>query len=181
MLANANSPTDASSLDRNVREVVAICATHDLAHGEPNDLVTFMRALHEDKHLAMNFWSLVARLTDKGGPHPNQPDWILATIVEGVTGRSLDEVRAVGPAHRVLVSRLASMLAGEDVLAPIPEISNTPVAEPSKAAEEMIPVRQARQAEIAEITPRQSRTSAALASVRKSREAPPIAPIIQLA
>lgn len=174
MLANANSKTDSMPLDRNVREVVAICATHSLSYGEPNDLVGFMRALNENKLLAMNFWSLVARLSDKGGPHPNQPDWILATIVEGVTGRTLDEVRAVGPAHRVLVTRLANMLAGEDVLDPIADV---PPTEPVRASDEMLPARKAKQADIAEITPRQSRTAAALASARKSSETAPIEPI----
>jgi TonB family protein len=173
MLANANSQTDSMPLDRNIREVVAICATHDLPHGEPNDLVGFMRALNENKHLAMNFWSLVARLSEKG-PHSSQPDWILAIIVEGVTGRSLDQVREVGPAHRVLVSRLASMLAGEDMKEPLPDVS---LREPLPAPKEMLPVRKARASDVADITPRQSRTSAALAAVQGSRESVPIAPI----
>jgi TonB family protein len=122
MLANANPKIDAVPADRNVREFVAICAKHCVPYGELNNLAGFMRALHDNKHLAMNFWSVVARMSERPAPEANGPDWMLAAIVEAVTGLPLEEVREAGPAHRLVVSRLASMLAGEDVQTPVEEM-----------------------------------------------------------
>src|SRR5690242_293095 len=122
MLANANpqlneTPNE-TPVDRNVREVIAILAKNAVQYGDLNSLVGFMRALNENKQFAMNFWSLVARLSAQQSDAGN-PEWLLAAIVQAVTTMPLAEVRAAGPAHRVLVMRLAKMLAGEDIQEPI--------------------------------------------------------------
>ncbi len=58
------SPRAAPDAGRPVRELEALCAKHNLARGSARDLAPFLRALDENKLLAMNFWSVVARLTD---------------------------------------------------------------------------------------------------------------------
>ena len=115
MLANANPQLDAIPVDPRIREIVAVCAKHGVNHGEPDDIIRFMRSLHDNKFFAMKFWSVVARVSEDQRPESPEPDWLLETVVEGVTGRTVAEISATGPAHRVLVSKLSSLLAGEDV------------------------------------------------------------------
>ena len=129
MLANANPQLNEAPADRNVREVIAICAKDGVPYGELNSLVGFMRALNENKQFAMHFWSLVSRLSQQSHDAEN-PEWLLAALVEGVTAKPLAEVREAGPAHRVLVTRLAKMLAGEDVQEPVQDVSATPASGP---------------------------------------------------
>ena len=130
MLANANSNTDAQldpvSSDRNVREIIAVCAKHEIPCGTTENLAGFMRALYDNKHLAMDFWAVVARLTGSGGEAAS-PDGLLAIVVEGVTGQTIAEVRATGPADSALVGKLARILAGHDEL-PAPESKFPPQA-----------------------------------------------------
>jgi hypothetical protein len=97
---------------RPVREFEAICARNRLNCGSPEALAPFQRALDENKQLAMNFWSVVARLSDAtNGPGLNETA-ILAAIVRAVTGEEIDQLReSQGPA----IDRLARLLAGEDV------------------------------------------------------------------
>jgi len=122
MLANANPRADAVlAPDPTTREIVAVCAKHSVAYGSPDDLVGFMRALHENKHLAMDFWSTVARLTKERRGWVTEPDWLLIAIIEGVTGQSVAVATASPGAQRLLVRKLASMLAGQDVPSPAEE------------------------------------------------------------
>ena len=125
MLANANPQLNEAPVDRNVREVIAVCAKNGIAYGELNSLVGFMRALKDNKQFAMNFWSLVARLSEQPAD-PANPEWLLGTIVEGVTGMPLAKVRDAGPAHRVLVTRLSKMIAGEDIQNPVDDVPAAP-------------------------------------------------------
>lgn len=117
MQAASNSGGDAIPTDRSIREIVAVCAKHGIPYGEPDSLAEFVRSLQQNKHFAMDFWSVVARLGGDGSP-----DRLLAVIVEGVTGQTIAEVSATDPAAALLLSRLARMLAGEDVsgLEPFP-------------------------------------------------------------
>jgi outer membrane biosynthesis protein TonB len=111
---DAPEPYRSSSTDpgRPVREFEAICAKHNLACGAPENLVPFLGALTDNKLLAMNFWSVVARLSDgRHGPALSQ-DQILAAIVQAVTGQSKDNI---GPAQQEPIAQLGRMLAGEDV------------------------------------------------------------------
>ena len=134
MLANANPQLNEVPVDRSVREVIAVCAKNGIAYGELNSLVGFMRALKDNKQFAMNFWSLVARLSGQPAD-PANPEWLLAAIVEGVTAMPLAEVRKAGPAHRVLVDRLAKMLAGEDIQDPANDIPAAAATTPKLAPE----------------------------------------------
>ncbi len=115
MLANANSELDALPVDPKVREIVVVCAKHGVSHGEPDDLISFMRSLHDNKLFAMKFWSVVARISEDQRPASPEPEWLLEAVVEGVTGRTVAEISATGPAHRVLARKLSSLLAGEDI------------------------------------------------------------------
>ena len=68
----------------------------------------------------MEFWALVARVTDRDPAVALHPDALLGAIVEAVSGQTLAEANAAGSAERLLVRKFASMLAGEDVDAPMP-------------------------------------------------------------
>src|SRR6185437_386457 len=108
----APSPTDAVDSGRPIREFEAICAKHNLACGAPENLVPFLAALAENKLLAMNFWSVVARLSDgRHGPALSQ-EQILAAIVQAVTGQSKDKIAS---AQQEPITQLGRMLAGEDI------------------------------------------------------------------
>ena len=96
---------------RPVREFEAVCMKHSLARGESKDLAPFLRTLGENKLLAMNFWSVVARLGEpKHGALSQQQ--VLAAIVRAVTGQSIEDAnQSLQPD----IDRLARLLAGEDV------------------------------------------------------------------
>jgi TonB family protein len=101
-----------------VGQIEAVCFKHSIPCGDPDSLERFVRALHDDKYLAMDFWSLVARLTDQ---HQSaEPNYLLIAIVEGVTGHGLDDVNASSTTQRLLVRQIAGLLAGEDVQTPLP-------------------------------------------------------------
>ena len=113
------APNDDSALRPiPVGEIEAVCSKHSIPCGEPDSLERFILALRDNKHLAMDFWSLVARLTDRYPSADSGP--LLAAIVQGVTGRSLDDVKASGTAQQLLVREIAGLLAGEDVQPPLP-------------------------------------------------------------
>jgi len=125
---------------RPVREFEAICAKHNLACGTPDALTAFQRALDENKSLAMNFWSVVARLGDSShGPGLGESD-ILAAIVRAVTGQPIEQARE---SQASSVDRLARLLAGEDLSldpittsAPHVPAAQAVIPEPAAAQEE---------------------------------------------
>lgn len=128
---NITAPIDAVPSDRNVREIVAVCAKHNIPCGEPEHFAKFMRALYDDKHFAMDFWRVVARVTKNAGD-TIRPDRLLTIVVEGVTGKTVAQIRATGPAEASLVAKLTRVLAGEDDLsAPIATVAPEPVREPN--------------------------------------------------
>src|ERR1700727_613137 len=87
--------------DPSVEKIEAVCSKHSIPSGEPDSLERFVDALRDDKHLAMDFWSLVARLPDQ------DPTYLLAAIVQSVTGRNLDDVNASSTTQRLLVREIA--------------------------------------------------------------------------
>ncbi len=117
MAANTNLRAELDQEGRPVRQVIAICAKHSVAYGSPDDLPGFMTALNENKHLAMDFWSMVARISDRS--ETKDPRWLLKIIVEGVTGQSLADFDAADGQQRVPLQKLANMLAGEDIQTPV--------------------------------------------------------------
>jgi TonB family protein len=126
----ANPQTSQVSVDPYVRKIASVCDMHGVTVGCPANLAGFMGALDENKHLAMDFWAILARMSDErsgqsAGPSSGASNGrMLAAIVEGVTGRSVAEVAAGGSEQGQLVGRLVSMLAGEDVGSPVAEAEN---------------------------------------------------------
>ena len=136
-LAIQTSPIQKSA----IQKVAKVCVMHGLPIGSTADLGTFMRALDTDKLLAMNFWSLVVKITDQindefqltsegfSSTGPNAT--LLEAIAHGVTRRSVAEVEAAGGEPRWLIQQMAAMLAGEDIQ--IPAAIPAPSATASKA------------------------------------------------
>ena len=118
MSTTPNHRIEAIPVDRPSREIAAICAKHGIECGSSDSLWDLMQGLDENKHLAMDFWSFVARIGDQNPGNAEDPDWLLRIIVQGVTGQSLEELNEAGVAQRLPVRKLASMLAGEDVQTP---------------------------------------------------------------
>jgi TonB family protein len=127
MSALANSLHKPERFDAYVRRFHGICAMHGIQVGSRGDLCGFMQRLMEDRHLSMDFWSFVGKLSGREGGELSD-DQMLAVIVEGVTGgqSSEEDVRVVGD--------LRAMLAGVDIqgpgmgqveLAPFPPRSET--------------------------------------------------------
>jgi hypothetical protein len=117
MAANTNLRAELNPEGRPLRQVIAICAKHGVAYGSPDDLPGFMTALSENKHLAMDFWSMIARINDCS--ETTDPRWLLRIIVEGVTGQSLADLDAADVHQKAPLQKLASMLAGEDIQTPV--------------------------------------------------------------
>lgn len=146
----ANPKLDASSLNRTSREIAALCEKHAVPCGAPEDLANLLHALGQNKLLAMEFWSLIARVTDRD-PAAATDNSLLAVIVEAVTGQTLDEANSASSTERLLVRKFANMLAGEDIHAPIApgpfaaardlsgELQREPKQEPKPAAAPLPP------------------------------------------
>ena len=120
MLANANPHVDATPdaipTDRNVREIIAVCAKHGLDYGRLESFAPFMQALNSDKHLAMTFWAAVARIEKNSGVLP--PGVLLEAIVAAVTSKTVEELKAAGRSQQLLLDQLSSLLAGDDLQSP---------------------------------------------------------------
>jgi len=123
MFAKANPNVGPVPLSSYVRKIAMVCEMHAVPRGAAHHLIGFLVALEENKHLAMDFWSLVARMSDADSDasvdsiagSASDSNRLLAVIVEGVTASSVAEVRDVGPEEKRAVAALASMLAGHDV------------------------------------------------------------------
>jgi hypothetical protein len=111
MSALANSLHKPERFDAYVRRFRAICAMHGIQVGSRGDLCGFMQKLMEDRHLSMDFWSFVGKLSGREGGELSD-DQMLAVIVEGVTGGESSEEDG-----RV-VDDLRAMLAGVDIQGP---------------------------------------------------------------
>jgi TonB family protein len=159
MAARSNTNLNPLSGSGFVRKIEMVCDMHGVTFGSPANLAGFVQALDGNKHLAMDFWSLVGRMSETAGPSPTgaaasgpaAPEQaevtrasaavedvsdgrtangrMLETIVEGVTGQSVADVIAAGGAARRSVGDLASLLAGEDIYAPEVTPSGAPPAE----------------------------------------------------
>src|ERR1700738_614255 len=121
MAVRTNAAALPVTRERQVGRIAAVCDMHRAPFGSASDLTDFLRALDENKHLAMDFWAIVERLTDEKSTHPSSRSlnaWILELIVEGVTNCSVAEMMAMAGEPRQAVAQLASMLGGEDVHRP---------------------------------------------------------------
>jgi hypothetical protein len=135
-LKSHNSPklqNSTVSANPYAKKITTICMMHGIPSGAGGDLGTFMRALNTDKLLAMNFWSLVVKITDQISAQENGSNVaLLEAISEGVTGLSVAELETGGGEPKWLIQQMAAMLAGEDIQ--IPAAANVPAAAVAPAA-----------------------------------------------
>jgi TonB family protein len=87
---------------------------HGIQVGSHKELPGFLRKLVDDRHLAMDFWAFIGKLSDREGGELSD-DQVLGVVVEGLTDAEVSEVD--GGAKRT-VDGLRAMLAGVDILGP---------------------------------------------------------------
>jgi TonB family protein len=114
MSAYANSLQKPESFESYVRKFRVICVMHSVQVGSPADLPAFLQKLINDRHLAMDFWGFVGKLTDREGGDLSD-EQLLALVVEGIAN---SEVPLDNPNLTRTVDDLRAMLAGVDVHAP---------------------------------------------------------------
>ncbi|MDE1176746.1 MAG: energy transducer TonB [Edaphobacter sp.] len=119
--------TDEQKLEEHgqaVKRLRSLFDMHHLPFGAPEHLGGLLVSLHESRHFAMDFWSLVNTLSDSGSGSLNE-DQMLHAVVEASAGTGPDAL----PEHeRPGVHELRQMLAGVDIARPV-ELP-APIAEP---------------------------------------------------
>jgi TonB family protein len=120
MSAYANSLQKPEGFDKYVRKFRSICTMHGVQIGSRTKLPDFMRKLGDDRHLAMDFWAFIGKLSDREGGELSD-DQMLGVVVEGITEGEISEED--GGQMRT-VDDLRAMLAGVDIKSP----EQTPVA-----------------------------------------------------
>jgi hypothetical protein len=104
-----------------VNNVAIVCDRHRVARGGPADLASFLRALSRNKHLAMDFWSVVTRMSGVAAGQSEVPDWrarqemTLEAIVRAIAGLGVSETAAAGADSQLATTHMASLLAGADI------------------------------------------------------------------
>src|SRR5260370_13825305 len=73
------------------RKFRSICMMHGLQVGSRTELPAFLRKLIDDRHLAMDFWAFVGKLSDREGGELSD-DQVLGVVVEGITDAEISEV-----------------------------------------------------------------------------------------
>ena len=111
MSAFANSLHKPERYDLSVRKFRSICAMHGVQMGSRADLPVFMQKLMDDRHLAMDFWAFVSKLSNREGGEFSD-DQVLAVVTEGVAGSELSEEN---DDTRQVLDHLRAMLSGVDV------------------------------------------------------------------
>jgi hypothetical protein len=130
------------TVDSMMTKVASVYEHHRTPFGRPADLEDFLQALQQDKHLAMDFWAVVSRLSEDPSepscpessaaptgevPSSILPEMTLEAIVRVTTGLTVSEMRASGDGSRQAVVRLENLLAGKDAACDTP-VSDAPVA-----------------------------------------------------
>jgi TonB family protein len=87
---------------------------HNVAFGSPENLGGVLLSLHEDRHFAMDFWSVVNALSSQEINAPGDEE-MLETVIESATGK---ESAALPEYERPGVTELRLMLAGVDTSRP---------------------------------------------------------------
>jgi hypothetical protein len=122
------------SLDSMTQSVASVCHRHGAPTGSPSDLEGLLRELHRNKHLAMDFWSMVSQMSVPANalgvdPEPRGmvaisgaapsarmlQELALEAIVRAVTRMSVFEMMVAGGEPPQAVAHLASLLAGSDL------------------------------------------------------------------
>jgi TonB family protein len=111
MSAYANSLQKPEGFDRYVRKFRSICMLHGVQIGSRTQLPGFMRKLVEDRHLAMDFWAFISKLSDREGGELSD-DQMLGVVVEGIADGAISDED--GGQMRT-VDDLRAMLAGVDI------------------------------------------------------------------
>src|SRR5438067_9343010 len=114
MSAYANSVQKPERYDVYVRKFRSICMMHGVSIGSRKELPVFLRKLIDDRHLAMDFWGFVGKLSDREGGVLSD-DQMLGLVVEGITDSDISEQD--GGAQRT-IEDLRAMLAGVDIQGP---------------------------------------------------------------
>ncbi len=114
MSATANSLQKPESFDGYVKKFRVICVMHGVQIGSRPDLPGFMKKLVEDRHLAMDFWGFVGKVSNREGGDLSD-DQMLALVVEGVTSSEISDED--GELKRP-IDDLRAMLAGVDIQGP---------------------------------------------------------------
>ncbi len=87
---------------------------HGIQIGSDTELPTFLRKLLDDRHLAMDFWAFVGKVSNREGGELSD-DQLLGVIVEGITKAEIAEVEA---SQQPTIDDLRAMLAGVDIQGP---------------------------------------------------------------
>jgi TonB family protein len=118
MSAYANSLQKPESFDRYVRKFRSICTMHGVEIGSRTKLPDFMPKLIEDRHLAMDFWAFIGKVSDREGGELSD-DQLLGVLVEGITDCEISEE---DNGQMRTVDDLRAMLTGEDVQSQAPVV-----------------------------------------------------------
>ena len=111
MSAIANTVPKPEGFDRYVRKFRSICAMHGVQIGSRTELSGFLQRLLEDRHLAMDFWAFIGKLSNREGGQLSD-DQMIGVVVEGITESDLLLERN---GQEPTVDDLRAMLAGVDI------------------------------------------------------------------
>jgi TonB family protein len=111
MSAYANSVQKPERFDMYVRKFRSICMMHGVQVGSRTELPGFMRKLVEDRHLAMDFWAFIGKVSNREGGELSD-DQVLGVVVEGITDSEISEEDG---GQKRTVDDLRAMLAGEEI------------------------------------------------------------------
>jgi TonB family protein len=138
MSACANSVKKPERFDMYVRKFRSICVMHGIQIGSDTELPTFLRKLLDDRHLAMDFWSFVGKVSNREGGELSD-DQLLGVIVEGIAKAEISQVDA---GQQRTIDDLRAMLAGVDIQGPEPtavEMAPFPQKKPASDRGEDLP------------------------------------------
>jgi len=114
MSAYANSLQKPDRFDKYVRKFRSICTMHGVKIGSRMELSAFLRKLLEDRHLAMDFWAFIGKLSNREGGELSD-EQMLGVVVEGITDSEISEIDG---GQKRAVDDLRAMLAGVDIQSP---------------------------------------------------------------
>jgi TonB family protein len=112
--AHANSVQKPERFDMHVRKFRSICVMHGFQIGSDSELESFLRKLLDDRHLAMDFWAFIGKVSNREGGDLSD-DHLLSVIVEGITNT---DISVVDVGQQRTIDDLRAMLAGVDIQGP---------------------------------------------------------------
>ena len=112
--ALANGVQKPERFDVHVRKFRSICVMHGVQVGSDAELPIFLHKLLDDRHLAMDFWAFVGKVSSREGGDLSD-EQLLRVVVEGISGSDIAEV---GEGQQSVIDDLRAMLAGVDIQPP---------------------------------------------------------------